>query len=119
MRVLNMLPRFGLTDKDVTFLQIGDTPARIVAMVGNSVDASSFSPPDHLAAVQSGMRVLLNMAELNIYSGHRAGGLAALPREEPRYRQADGEKLRGHDSHRQNQPGASQAGVHQIPQDQT
>ena len=67
MRVLNMLPRFGLTDKDITFLQIGDTPARIVAMVGNSVDASSFSPPDHLAAVQSGMRVLLNMAELNIY----------------------------------------------------
>jgi NitT/TauT family transport system substrate-binding protein len=78
MRVLNMLPRFGLTDKDVTFLQIGDTPARIVAMVGNSVDASSFSPPDHLAAVQSGMRVLLNMAELNIY--YQGTGLVASQR---------------------------------------
>jgi NitT/TauT family transport system substrate-binding protein len=78
MRVLNMLPRFGLTDKDVTFLQIGDTPARIVALVGNSVDASSFSPPDHLAAVQSGMRVLLNMAELNIY--YQGTGLVASQR---------------------------------------
>ena len=45
MRVLNMLPRFGLTEKDVTFLQIGDTPARIIAMVGNAADASTFSPP--------------------------------------------------------------------------
>jgi NitT/TauT family transport system substrate-binding protein len=78
MRVLNILPRFGLTDKDVTFLQIGDTPARIVALVGNSVDASSFSPPDHLAAVQSGMRVLLNMAELNIY--YQGTGLVASQR---------------------------------------
>ena len=78
MRVLNMLPRFGLTDKDVTFLQIGDTPARIVALVGNSVDASSFSPPDHLAAVQSGMRVMLNMAELNIY--YQGTGLVASQR---------------------------------------
>ena len=78
MRVLNMLPRFGLTDKDVSFLQIGDTPARIVALVGNSVDASSFSPPDHLAAVQAGMRVLLNMAELNIF--YQGTGLVASQR---------------------------------------
>ena len=36
MRVLNILPRFGLSEKDVTFLQIGDTPARVIALVGNS-----------------------------------------------------------------------------------
>jgi ABC-type nitrate/sulfonate/bicarbonate transport system substrate-binding protein len=78
MRVLNMLPRFGLTEKDVTFLQIGDTPARIIAMIGNSVDASSFSPPDHLAAVQAGMRIILNMAELNIY--YQGTGLVATQR---------------------------------------
>ena len=78
MRVLNMLPRFGLTEKDVTFLQIGDTPARIIAMIGSSVDASSFSPPDHLAAVQAGMRVILNMAELNIY--YQGTGLVATQR---------------------------------------
>ena len=78
MRVLNMLPRYGLSDKDVTFLQIGDTPARIVAMIGNSVDASSFSPPDHLAAVQAGMKILLNMADLNIY--YQGTGLVSTQR---------------------------------------
>ena len=70
MRVLNLLPRFGLSEKDVTFLQIGDTPARVVALVGNSIDASSFSPPDHLAATQAGMKLLFNMREFNIaYQG--------------------------------------------------
>jgi NitT/TauT family transport system substrate-binding protein len=78
MRVLNMLPRFGLSEKDVTFLQIGDTPARIIALLGNSVDASSFSPPDHLAAVQAGMRILLNMAELNIF--YQGTGLVTTQR---------------------------------------
>src|SRR5262249_17512369 len=78
MRVLNILPRFGLTEKDVTFLQIGDTPARIVALAGNSVDASSFSPPDHLAAVQAGMRVLFNMADFNIF--YQGTGLVTTQR---------------------------------------
>lgn len=67
MRVLNMLPRFGLTEKDVTFLQIGDTPARIIGLIGGSIDASSFTPPDHLAPQLTGMRILLNMADLNIF----------------------------------------------------
>jgi len=78
MRVLNMLPRYGLSEKDVTFLQIGDTPARIIALTGNSVDASSFSPPDHLAAVQAGMKILLNMAELNIF--YQGTGLVSTQR---------------------------------------
>jgi NitT/TauT family transport system substrate-binding protein len=78
MRVLNMLPRFGLSEKDVTFLQIGDTPARIIALTGKSVDASSFSPPDHLAAVQVGMKILLNMAELNVY--YQGTGLVTTQR---------------------------------------
>jgi NitT/TauT family transport system substrate-binding protein len=70
MRVLNLLPRFGLRDKDVTFLQIGDTPARIIALVGGAIDASSFSPPDHLAATRAGMKLLYNMRDLNIqYQG--------------------------------------------------
>jgi len=78
MRVLNMLPRYGLSEKDVTFLQIGDTPARIIALTGKSVDASSFSPPDHLAAVQAGMKILLNMAELNIF--YQGTGLVSTQR---------------------------------------
>jgi len=78
MRVLNMLPRFGLSDKDVTFLQIGDTPVRITAMVGNSADASSFTPPDHLAPQLAGMKIILNMAELNIF--YQGTGLVATQR---------------------------------------
>ena len=78
MRVISVLPRFGLTEKDVTFLQIGDTPARIVALAGNAVDASSFSPPDHLAAVQTGMRILFNMADFNIF--YQGTGLVTTQR---------------------------------------
>jgi NitT/TauT family transport system substrate-binding protein len=70
MRVLNLLPRFSLGEKDVTFLQIGDTPARVVALIGGSIDASSFSPPDHLVAARAGMKILFNMRELNVaYQG--------------------------------------------------
>lgn len=78
MRVLNMLPRFGLSEKDVTFLQLGDTPVRITAMVGGSADASSFSPPDHLAPQLAGMKIILNMAELNIF--YQGTGLVATQR---------------------------------------
>ena len=47
-------------------------------MTGNAVDASSFSPPDHLAAQQAGMRILLNMAELNIF--YQGTGLVSTQR---------------------------------------
>ena len=79
MRVLNFLPRFGLGEKDVTFLQIGDTPARVVALVGGSIDASSFSPPDHLAAAKAGMKVLFNMRELNV--AYQGTGLVTTQRQ--------------------------------------
>jgi NitT/TauT family transport system substrate-binding protein len=78
MRVLNILPRYGLSEKDVTFLQIGDTPARIIAMAGNAADASSFSPPDHLAPGLTGMKILLNMAELKIF--YQGTGLVSTQR---------------------------------------
>jgi hypothetical protein len=48
MRVLNVLPRYGLNERDITFLQIGDTPARLIALLGNSIDATLATPPDHL-----------------------------------------------------------------------
>jgi NitT/TauT family transport system substrate-binding protein len=79
MRVLNFLPRFGLGEKDVTFLQIGDTPARVVALVGGSIDASSFSPPDHLAATKPGMKILFNMRELNV--AYQGTGLVTTQRQ--------------------------------------
>jgi NitT/TauT family transport system substrate-binding protein len=79
MRVLNFLPRFGLGEKDVTFLQIGDTPARVIALVGGSIDASSFSPPDHLAAAKAGMKILFNMRELNV--AYQGTGLVTTQRQ--------------------------------------
>jgi len=79
MRVLNFLPRFGLGEKDVTFLQIGDTPARVIALVGGSIDASSFSPPDHLVAAKAGMKILFNMRELNV--AYQGTGLVTTQRQ--------------------------------------
>jgi NitT/TauT family transport system substrate-binding protein len=70
VRVLNVLPRYGLTDRDVTLLQIGDTPARLIALLAGSIDATLASPPDHQEAVRAGMRVLLNLTDLNVpYQG--------------------------------------------------
>jgi hypothetical protein len=48
------------------------TPARTIAMAGNPVDASSFSPADHLAPQLAGMKIILNVAELNIFTKARA-----------------------------------------------
>jgi ABC-type nitrate/sulfonate/bicarbonate transport system substrate-binding protein len=79
MRVLNLLPRFGLGEKDVTFLQIGDTPARVVALLGASIDASSFSPPDHLAAAKAGMRIVFNMRDMNV--AYQGTGLVTTQRQ--------------------------------------
>jgi NitT/TauT family transport system substrate-binding protein len=70
LRVLNILPRYGLSERDVAFLQIGDTPARLVALAGGSIDATLASPPDHLEAIRAGMKVLLNLRDLNVpYQG--------------------------------------------------
>lgn len=70
LRMVNVLPRYGLSDRDVTFLQIGDTPARLIALFGGSIDATLASPPDHLQALQAGMKLLLNLRELNVpYQG--------------------------------------------------
>ncbi len=100
MRVLNMLPRFGLTEKDITFLQIGDTPARIIAMVGTQPTLRAFLRPIISPAVQPACE-LLNMAELNIfYQGTGLVATAALHRQESRHRQAHGEVLRGGNSYR-------------------
>ena len=70
LRMVTVLPRYGLSERDVTFLQIGDTPARLVALFGGSIDATLASPPDHLQALRAGMKLLLNLRELNVpYQG--------------------------------------------------
>jgi len=61
---------YGLSERDVAFLQIGDTPARLIALSAGSIDATLASPPDYLEAVNVGMKVLLNHRDLNVpYQG--------------------------------------------------
>lgn len=70
MRLLNVLPRYGMSERDVTFLQIGDAPERLIALHTGSVDATLLSPPEHLEAQRLGMKILLNLRDLNIpYQG--------------------------------------------------
>ena len=70
MRLLNVLPRYGMTERDVTFLQVGDTPERLIALGSGAIEASLLSPPDHFQAQRIGMKVLLNLRDLNVpYQG--------------------------------------------------
>ena len=70
MRMLNVLPRYGMGERDVTFLQVGDTPERLIALNGGFIDATLLSPPDHLEALRAGTKILLNLRDLNVsYQG--------------------------------------------------
>jgi NitT/TauT family transport system substrate-binding protein len=70
LRLLNVLPRYGMGERDVTFLQVGDTPERLIALNGGSIDATLLSPPDHFEALRLGMKILLNLRDLNVpYQG--------------------------------------------------
>ena len=70
LRLLNVLPRYGMGERDVTFLQVGDTPERLIALHGGSIEATLLSPPDHFEATRRGMKILLNLRDLNVpYQG--------------------------------------------------
>ena len=70
MRLLNVLPRYGMSERDVTFLQVGDAPERLIAINSGSVEATLLSPPEHFEAVRFGMKILLNLRDLNVpYQG--------------------------------------------------
>jgi ABC-type nitrate/sulfonate/bicarbonate transport system substrate-binding protein len=70
LRLLYLLPRYGLSERDITMLQVGDTPERLIALAGGSIDATLVSPPDHFEALRAGMKILLNLRELNVpYQG--------------------------------------------------
>jgi NitT/TauT family transport system substrate-binding protein len=70
MRLLNVLPRYGMSERDVTFLQVGDAPERLIALNSGSVEATLLSPPEHFEALRLGMKILLNLRDLNVpYQG--------------------------------------------------
>lgn len=66
LRLIYVLPRYGLSERDVTLLQVGDSPERLIALSGGSIDATLISPPDHLEALRAGMKILLNLRDLNV-----------------------------------------------------
>ena len=78
LRLIYILPRYGLSSRDVTLLQVGDTPDRLIALSSGAVDATLISPPDHLEAQRLGLKVLLNLRDLNI--AYQGSGLVTTQR---------------------------------------
>ena len=63
-----LVSRLGLDpDKDVALIQVGDVPLLIAALVqGKTIDGGIIQPPQYQKAVAAGMRVLVNMQEMDI-----------------------------------------------------
>jgi NitT/TauT family transport system substrate-binding protein len=63
-----LVRRLGLDpDKDVAYVQVGDVPVLLASLsTGKVIDGAIIQPPYYLKAVAAGMRVLVNMEEMNI-----------------------------------------------------
>jgi NitT/TauT family transport system substrate-binding protein len=62
-----VVAKLGLNpDKDVILLQTGGEATRLAALINGSIDATVLNPPIHKRAVEQGMRVMANMAEMGI-----------------------------------------------------
>ena len=60
-----VLAKLGLNpEKDVTLLQTGGEATRLAALINGSIDATVLNPPIHKRAVDAGMRILANMANM-------------------------------------------------------
>lgn len=67
-----VLAKFGLDpEKDVTYVQTpGADPARIAALMSKVIDGALLNPPYYKHAVAGGMKILANMAEMDIPIQH-------------------------------------------------
>ncbi len=63
-----LVGKLGLDpDKDVSYVQVGDVPVLLASLsTGRIIDGAIIQPPYYVKAVASGMRVLVNMQEMNI-----------------------------------------------------
>ena len=63
-----LIGKLGLdADKDVSYVQIGDVPILLASLSsGKIIDGAIIQPPYYLKAVATGMRVLVNMQEMDI-----------------------------------------------------
>lgn len=67
-----LLARLGLDpEKEVTYIQTpGADSARIAGLLGNTLDGALLNPPFYKQAVAGGMKILANMAEMDIPFQH-------------------------------------------------
>ena len=63
-----LIGKLGLDpDKDVSYVQVGDVPVLLASLsTGRIIDGAIIQPPYYLKAVASGMRVLVNMQEMDL-----------------------------------------------------
>ena len=63
-----LVGKLGLDpDKDVSYIQVGDVPVLLASLsTGRIIDGAIIQPPYYLKAVASGMRVLVNMQEMDV-----------------------------------------------------
>lgn len=59
-----VLKHFGLTSKDVTFLAIGNTLARIAALKNSAIDAAVIAAPGDIVAAREGFKILLDVGSI-------------------------------------------------------
>jgi NitT/TauT family transport system substrate-binding protein len=63
-----LIGKLGLDpNKDVSYVQVGDVPILLASLTtGKIIDGAIIQPPYYLKAVATGMRVLVNMQEMDI-----------------------------------------------------
>ena len=63
-----LVGKLGLDpDKDVSYIQVGDVPILLASLTtGRIIDGAIIQPPYYLKALASGMRVLVNMQDMDI-----------------------------------------------------
>ena len=59
-----VLKHFGLTPKDVTFLAIGNTLTRVVALKKGAIDAAVIAAPGDIVAAKDGFKILLDVGSI-------------------------------------------------------
>jgi ABC-type nitrate/sulfonate/bicarbonate transport system substrate-binding protein len=59
-----VLKHFGLNPKDVTFLAIGNTVARVAALKKGAIDAAVIAAPGDILAAKEGFKILLDVGSV-------------------------------------------------------
>ena len=56
----------GLSDRDVTIVQIGDNPSRLAALKSNAIQASVFTTPNSVRARKAGFVPMVDAYKLGL-----------------------------------------------------